>query len=408
MANFLEFNCSACGQVNLLEAAEMTPEGVARTCQSCGVSLLVRQEDTATAGSYAPELSVSTLEPESHGSDAPEGFGVQLRSPTGRLETVSTDAIAHGIQAGRVKPWDLVSEDGQEFHPASEHPELQQMFVAEDFTPVMQRRCANHESNPPAGTCRKCGRSYCAECMTTLLRAQPRLCPACNGAVQDPDPRLTEVPPWERWREILRYPIENDAWKITAAFGVFLWLASLTVFLIPLYFIALALVVHIAASSVRGEKKLTLDPNLDLKKLAEQVIPVAIFTIVVAAIVIGIELYAPPSVRAILQLPLTLASFAYLPMALGLLLLGQGTAKAFDPSKVIAAIKTLREDYLLIVLFLVAISVIVIALQTLFSFIPWLGRLLGAGALAYGATAQAHALGALLYLNRERILAAAR
>ena len=90
------------------------------------------------------------------------------------------------------------------------------------------------------------------------------------------------------------------------------------------------------------------------------------------------------------------------------MLLGQGTAKAFDPATVVAAIKTLREDYLLIVLFLIAISVIVIALQTLFSFIPWLGRLLGAAALAYGAIAQAHALGALLYLNRERILAAAR
>ena len=57
---------------------------------------------------------------------------------------------------------------------------------------------------------------------------------------------------------------------------------------------------------------------------------------------------------------------------------------------------------------LIAISVIVIALQTLFSFIPWLGRVLGAAALAYGATAQAHALGSLLYLDRERILAAVR
>ena len=123
---------------------------------------------------------------------------------------------------------------------------------------------------------------------------------------------------------------------------------------------------------------------------------------------IAIELYAPASARAFLQLPLTLAAFAYLPMALGLLLLGQPTAKAFDPTTVTTAIKTLREDYLLIVLFLVAISVVVIALQTLFTFIPWLGRILGAAALAYGAIAQAHALGSLLYLNRERILAAAR
>jgi hypothetical protein len=240
------------------------------------------------------------------------------------------------------------------------------------------------------------------------MRAEPRQCPACSGAVLDPDPRLTELPPWERWREILRYPIDNDAWKITAALGALVWLGGLSIFLFPLLFVALALVVHVAASSIRGEKKLAIDPNLDLKKLAEQVIPVAVFTIVVAGIVVGIELYAPPFARAVLQLPLTLASFAYLPMALGLLLLGCGTAKAFEPGAVIAAIKTLREDYLLIVLFLIAISVIVIALQTLFSFIPWLGRVLGAAALAYGAVAQAHALGSLLYLDRERILAVVR
>jgi hypothetical protein len=404
VANFLEFNCSACGQANLLDATEMPAEGVTRTCQSCGVSLFVRLEDTAAAGG-SDELSVSTLP----AGDAPEGgMGIHIRLPSGTVETVSADALAHGIQEGRVKAWDLVSDNGHEFTPASEHPELQRLFLPDDFTPVIQRRCANHPQGAPAGTCRKCGRSYCQECVTGLMRAEPRQCPACSGAVLDPDPRLTELPPWERWREILRYPIDNDAWKITAALGALVWLGGLSIFLFPLLFVALALVVHVAASSIRGEKKLAIDPNLDLKKLAEQVIPVAVFTIVVAGIVVGIELYAPPFARAVLQLPLTLASFAYLPMALGLLLLGCGTAKAFEPGAVIAAIKTLREDYLLIVLFLIAISVIVIALQTLFSFIPWLGRVLGAAALAYGAVAQAHALGSLLYLDRERILAVVR
>ena len=405
MANFLEFNCSACGQANLLDASEMPAEGVARTCQSCGVSVFVRREDTATAGSDSGGLSVSTL-PAAGASE--NGLGIHLRLPTGSVETVSTDAFEHGIQDGRVKPWDLVSDNGQEFHPASDHPELQQLFLRDDFTPVIQRRCVNHRQNAPAGTCKKCGRSYCKECLETLIRVQPRLCPACNGAVQDPDPRLTALPPWERWREILRYPIENNAWKIAAALGALIWLGSLSIFLLPLYFVALALVVHVAASSIRGEKKLAIAPNLDLTKLGEQVIPVAIFTTVVTGIVVGIEFYAPPSTRAILQLPLTVVSFAYLPMALGLLMLGQGTAKAFQPKTVVTAIKTLREDYLLIVLFLIAISVVVIALQTLFSFIPWLGRILGAAALAYGAIAQAHALGSLLYLNRERILATVR
>ena len=408
MANFLEFNCSACGEGNLLDASEMPADGVARTCQSCGASLFVRREDTATAGSDSGELSVST---RPAGDVAEDSIGIRLRLPSGSVETVSAEAVEHGIQDGRVKPWDLVSDNGQEFHAASDHPELQQLFLRDDFTAVIQRRCVNHRQNAPAGTCRKCGRSYCKECLETLIQVQPRLCPACNGTVQDPDPRLTELPPWERWQEILRYPIENNAWKITAVLGGLVWLGGLSVFLLPLYFVALALVVYVAASSIRGENKLAIAPNIDLKKLGEQVIPVAIFTTTVTAIVVGIEFYAPPFARAMLQLPLTLVSFAYLPMALGLLLLGQGTAKAFEPKTVITAIKTLREDYLLIVLFLIAISVMVIALQTLFSlfsFIPWLGRLLGAAALAFGATAQAHALGSLLYLNRERILATVR
>ena len=405
MANFLEFNCSACGQANLLDATEMPAEGVSRTCQSCNVSVFIRREDTATAGSDSAKLSVSTLP----AAEAPEdGLGIRLRLPSGSVETVSVETVEHGIQDGRVKPWDLVSDNGQEFHVASDHPELQRLFLPEDFTPVLQRRCVNHRQSAPAGTCKKCGRSYCNTCLETLIQVEPRLCPACSGSVQDPDPRLTELPPWERWREIARYPIENNAWKITAALGVLLWLGSLSIFLVPLYVLALALVVHVAASSIRGQKKLAIAPELDLKKLGAQVVPVAVFMIVVIAIVVGIELYAPPFARAVIQLPLTIASFAYLPMALGLLLLGQGTAKAFQPNTVISAIKTLREDYLLIVLFLIAISVVVVALQTLFSFIPWLGRVLGAAAVAYGAIAQAHALGSLLYLNRERILASGR
>ncbi len=384
----------------------MPPEGLARTCQTCGVAIFVRHEDTAAGGSYTGDLSVSTLDADAD-SDA-GGFGLHLRLPTGAVQTVSPEAVAQAIEAGRVKPWDLVSDNGQEFHPASDHPELQQAFVRGDFSPVIQRRCVNHQADPPAGTCRKCGRSYCNDCVATLIQVQPRLCPACNGTIEDPDPRLTELPPWERWREILRYPVENNAWKITAVLGGLVWLGGLSVWLLPINLLALALAVHVASSSVRGEKKLAIDAQLDLKKLAGLVLPIALFTAVVVGIVVAIELYAPPSARAILQLPLTLAAFAYLPMALGLLLLGQPTANAFDPSTVTTAIKTLREDYLLIVLFLVAISVVVVALQTLFSFIPWLGRILGAAALAYGAIAQAHALGSLLYLNRERILAAAR
>ena len=401
MSDFLEFNCSACGHGNLLESAEMPPEGMARTCQSCGASVYIRREDTADGGGYG-ELTVETL-PPSPDAEEGEGIGLHLRLSTGTVQTLSADAVAHGIQDGRVRPWDLVSDNGVDFYQASQHEELQHYFAPGDMTPVISRTCINHREQPPAGTCRKCGRSYCADCFSTILQMQPRQCPACNGSVQDPDPRLTEKPPWERWRDVARYPIVDDAWRITAFIGGFFFVGALSLFLIPAYLVSLLLLTHVAKSSAEGVKKLTLD-NLKPEPLLKQFVPIAVFAAVMGGIALAIDLFVSPTGRAFLQLPITLIAFAYFPMAIGLLLLGKSTATAFEPKTVIQAIKTLREDYLLIALFLIAISVVVLALQILFSFIPYLGRLLAAAALAYGSVGQAHALGSLLYLHRERVL----
>ena len=404
MTEFLEFNCSACGQANLLDRAELPAEGAARTCQSCGVSLFVRREDTAEAGSSPAGLSVSALPASASGET--ERLGLHLRLATGAVERVSVEAIEHGVQAGRVLPWDLVSDDGQEFYRASDHPELQHYFVSSDFVTILRRRCVNHRSQSPAGTCQRCGRSYCAECIETLIQIKPRLCPACNGAVEAPDPRLTERPVWERIPEIARYPLDDGAWKTTLATGVAFWLAGRSIFTSPLYLLVLGLLLFVMADSAGGGKRLALGKNLDLGRLFRQTAPVGGFTLALAGLITAVQLLLSPTSRAFLWLPVTILFFAYYPMAAGLLLIERDKSKALKPRSVLKAILELKEEYLLAVLLLVGLSIAGVAAQTLFSFIPFLGGLLGAVALAYASIAQAHTVGALVYLHRERILGA--
>ncbi len=125
-------------------------------------------------------------------------------------------------------------------------------------------------------------------------------------------------------------------------------------------------------------------------------------------VIVAIQLFASPTARALLWLPITIVFFAYYPMAVGLLLLDDDKKRALRPRSVIQAVIALKEDYLLAVLLLIAISVLALAGQTLATFIPYLGGLVGALALADATLAHAQALGSLLYLNRERILMANR
>jgi hypothetical protein len=142
-----------------------------------------------------------------------------VKLPTGKVERLSMEAIEQGIQMRRILPWDLLSNDGRDFAPASDSPELRRHFLPGDFTAQAQARCANHGDAMAAATCRRCGRSYCGTCAGTLLKIQPRLCPACNGACAEPDPRLRETPPWKRPKEIARFPIDGSAWICHAPVG---------------------------------------------------------------------------------------------------------------------------------------------------------------------------------------------
>ena len=50
-----------------------------------------------------------------------------------------------------MRPWDLVSDDGQQFLPASEHPELASLFVDSDFVAIAGYHCVNHRDGETAG-----------------------------------------------------------------------------------------------------------------------------------------------------------------------------------------------------------------------------------------------------------------
>lgn len=394
MSDFIELRCPSCDRANLVDRGEVGPGGTWRNCQSCNARIFVSPEGGASAGSYAPELE------EGEGG----GLGFQVRMPTGRVERLSSEAIEHGVQSGRILPWDLVSGDGQEFGPVSEHPELRDFFVPSDFVTRIASRCANHPDAGPAGTCRKCGRGYCASCIASLIQIQPRLCPACNGAVQDPDPRLKERPPWEDPKWLARLPIEGNAWKVTLGAGLVLWIASLSPFTWPLSLLALGVFIDVAARASRGGKAVAM-PEITKKSL-EQMAPIAALSVVLALPLVVFAWLVSPATSVLLQAPWSLLILLYAPAAIALLLLGLPPAKAVAPRTVLGAVAALKEHYLLLLLGLVAVGVAVVALRTIVSFLPWIDAPLAAVALAYGGVLQAHLLGWTVYMNRERLLAA--
>ena len=406
VTDFLQFYCSACGQANLIDRADLPEDGVDRSCQGCGASTLVRFQDTAAVGSAPDEDSETPLRPPP--APPERGIGYHVRLETGEVAQLRAEVCAQAVQDARVRPWDLVSDDGQQFLPASEHPELASLFVDSDFVAIAGYHCVNHRDGEPAGTCYTCGRSYCLKCMSSLIQVEPKRCPACSGSVQPPDPRLRERPAWERWREVLRYPVKGGAWRITAISGLLLWFASLSVYFVPLYLMALILFVHACVDSMGGGKTLALTGSTNFKKLYERAVEAAVFTIVLLGVITVIQLYATPSARVLLWPPITVIFFAYYPMAVGLLLLDSDKRRALQPRSVVKAVRELKEHYLLAVLLLIAISVLALAGQTIATFIPYLGPLVAALSLAYAILAEAHTLGSLLYLHRERILGAYR
>ena len=399
MSDFQDVICPSCRKPHLVYNDELPVEGQYRVCPHCGTSIKV-----------ARGLSMVTAAPMGETPDDSGEESVFIKMPSGGVEPLSSGALEQGIQMRRVLPWDLVSNDGRDFEPASERPDLRRLFLPGDFVPHVQMRCANHADLLPAATCRTCGRSYCSQCVGKLLRIEPRLCPACNGPCAEPDARLREIPPWQRPKEAARFPIDDNAWIVTLLLGVLVWISGSSVYLFPLNLLALPILLDDVVRSSKAQKTWTIllrPSDTDWGKLLREAIPIALLSIVVAVPFLLIPLALGPGLGALVQFPMMLFLFFYYPMAVALLLVSDDKDSAFQPKTVVRATWALRDEYFVYLALFIAVAVGVVAVFTVASFIPFLDRILQSAALAYGWVLQAHFLGFFIYMNRERLRAAA-
>jgi hypothetical protein len=339
-----------------------------------------------------------------------ESLAVFVKVPSGTIERLSSGAIEHGIQMRKILPWDLVSNDGRDFEAASERPDLRRLFLPGDFVPHAQTRCANHPDATPAATCRRCGRSYCSQCVGALLRIQPRLCPACNGPCAEPDARLKETPPWRRPKEIARFPIDDNAWIVTLLLGVLVWISGSSLYLFALNLLALPILLDAVLRSSKGAKTWTIVSRLsdtDWGALFREAVPIGLVSVVLALPFLLIPLALGPWLGVLVQFPMMLFLFFYYPMAVALLLVGGDKDRALRPRTVLRAIWAMRDEYFVYLALFIAVAVGVVAVMTVLSFVPFLDRILQSLALAFGWVLQAHLLGFFIYMNRERLRAAA-
>jgi hypothetical protein len=403
VSDFQEITCPSCRKPHLVDMDELPEEGDFRACPHCGTSMKVTRDakgGVSMVTAIAPEEPIEEV-----------GLALFLQMPTGKVERLSAEAVEQGIQSRRILPWDLVSSDGASFSPVSDSPELRRLFLPGDFTVQAQTRCANHGDAWPAATCRRCGRSYCASCASSLFRVPPRVCPACNGACAEPDPRLRETPPWKRPKEIARFPIEANAWIATLLLGILIWISGTSLWLAPLNLLALPLLLDAVMRSSKGAKNwsiVTRFSDTDWNALLRDAIPIAIVSAVLAIPFLLIPLALGPALGVLVQFPMLLFLFFYYPMAVALVLAADDNEQALKPRTVIQAIWSLRDEYFLYLAVFIAVAVAVVAVATVASFIPVVHRFLTSAALAYGWVLQAHVLGFFLYMNRERVRAAAR
>ncbi len=401
MSDFQDVICPSCKEAHLVDLDELPVEGDFRACPHCETSIKVTR---------SPSQGVAMVTVMPPREEPAESLVVFVKMPSGKIEPLSPEALGQGIQMRRVLPWDFISNDGRDFEHASDRPDLRRLFLPGDFVPHVQTRCANHPDAMPAATCRRCGRSYCTACVGTLLQIQPRLCPACNGPCAEPDVRLRETPPWQRPKEIARFPIDANAWIVTALLGALVWLTGSSLYLFPLNLVALPILLDAVVRSSKGAKTWTILSRFsetDWSALLRETLPIALVSAILALPFLVIPLVLGSWLGVLVQFPMLLFLFFYFPMAVALLLVGNDKDRALQPRTVLNAIWSLRDEYFLYLALFIAVAVTVVAAMTVFSFIPYLDRVLQSAALAYGWTLQAHLLGFFIYMNRERIRAAA-
>ncbi|MGH9336314.1 MAG: hypothetical protein ACRD21_21465, partial [Vicinamibacteria bacterium] len=381
MSDFQDVICPSCQKPHLVDTDELPVEGEFRACPHCGTSIRVSRDVLRTGGvlSAAPPRTVAAVAAVGE-EEGEESLAVFLKMPSGGIERVSSHAIEQGIQMRRILPWDLVSDDNRDFEQASERADLRRLFLPGDFVPHVQNRCANHPDALPAATCRKCGRSYCSTCVSSLFRIQPRLCPACNGPITEPDPRLREIPPWRRLPEVARFPIADHAWIATLAIGLILFVAGYrSPYTLPLNLLALPILLGAVLRSARG----SIHPNLDLGGLLRETFPIAVLSAVIAVPFLLIPWVLGPVIGVLVQFPLTLFLFFYYPMAVALLLVSENKDQALKPRTVFRAIWGIRDEYFVYIALFIAVAVALVAVLLVASFLPWIRSIVHAVALAY-------------------------
>jgi hypothetical protein len=192
--------------------------------------------------------------------------------------------------------------------------------------------------------------------------------------------------------------------------GALVWISGSSIYLFPLNLLALPILLDAVIRSSKGAKFwtiLTRFSETDWGALLRDAIPIAIVSIVLALPFLLVPLVIGSWLGVLVQFPLLLLLFFYYPMAVALLLTGNDKDRAIHPRTVIEAIWGLRDPYFLYLALFIAVAVAVVAAMTVFSFIPYLDRPLQSVALAYGWVLQAHLIGFFIYMNRERIRAAA-
>ncbi len=327
-----------------------------------------------------------------------------LKNTTGTTTQLERNEIRQGILAGQILAYDLASDGNGHFEALQKHP-----FYGELFHRVstrIKRHCWNHPDNVSEKICVRCLRCYCTECIPPPVKdgATHRKCWACDGLLEETDPGWREKPYWKRLFKVLRFPLGNLGAMITGGLAVSLWLASLGPATLPFYIPAIAILVYVMAISAKGQESLSTKPaHLDVRELAERSLVGVLVTAAMAAPFFLVNTYLPLGMAAIVSFFLGLFVFGCHAMALGIAVLSDNTAAAFKPKFVIQRIYNMFDDYLTLLLGLLAVNLFFLFQYWALGFIPYAGQPLSKAFMAYGLIVQAHIVGWTFYLNVHRL-----
>jgi hypothetical protein len=333
-----------------------------------------------------------------------EAGPLTLKDTTGTTIRLERNEIRQGILAGTILAHDLASEGNGHFEAIQRHPFYGELF--QRVSTRIKRHCWNHPDNVSEKICVRCLRCYCSECVPPPAKqgATHRKCWACDGLLEETDPGWREKPYWKRLRNVLRFPLGKLGTMITAGLAVILWLGSLGPAAVLFYVPAVAVLVYVMAISAIGHQSLSTKPaQLDARELAERSLVGVLVVSAMAAPFLLVNTYLPLGIAAILSFFLGLAVFGYHAMALGIAVLSDDTAAAFRPRFVAWRIYHMLDDYLTLLLGLLAVNGLLLFLYWALGSIPFVGQPLSKLFMAYGLIIQAHMVGWTFYLNVHRL-----